>query len=209
MKEKTNETGRNMTEMTITTEAKKQAFEHQCYEIYRLYWMLSSEKPLKELTDAIHILAAELVGIDPVSAMTAGDSTRRLMENAEQSFLCDSGFCGAVWANKEKFLSKEFRDPSYMKTMLSVRSDGDEMWEFYQEHYAPRVNKYTVTLKVEGRFVVTTRAKNIRKAKEAAVSKCMDADFEPLQNINKECIIVEDVNGNFLWETSDPEPDEK
>lgn len=59
------------------------------------------------------------------------------MENAEQSFLCDSGFCGAVWANKEKFLSEEFCDPDYMKTLLSLRSDGDEMWKFYKAHYMP------------------------------------------------------------------------
>ena len=209
MKEETRETGKCMAGTIMATEVEKRIFEHKCYEAYRLYWMLSHGNTLQELSGAINSLAAELVETDPVSAATDGDSTRRLMENAEQSFLCDSGFCGAVWANKEKFLSEEFCDPDYMKTLLSLRSDGDEMWEFYQEHYAPRVNKYTVTLKVEGRFVVTTRAKNIRKAKEAAVSKCMDADFEPLQNINKECIIVEDVNGNFLWETGDPEPDEK
>lgn len=209
MEEKTNETGRNMTEMTMATEAKKRAFEHQCYEIYRLYWMLSSEKPLKALTDAIHVLAAELVGIDPVSAITARDSTRRMTEEEKQAFIRDHGFCGMFSASEEEFLSKEFRDPSYMKTMLSVRSDGDDMWDFYREHYAPGLNEYTVTLKVEGRFVVTTHAKNIRKAKETAVSKYMDADFGPLQDINSKCIIVEDENGNFLWATGDPEPDEK
>lgn len=209
MKEKTNKTGKCMAEMTMAAEAEKRIFEHKCYEIYRLYWMLSSEKPLKELTDAIRVLAAELVGIDPVSAMTAGDSTRHLTEEEKQAFIRDHGFCGVFSASEEEFLGKEFRNPSYMKTMFSIRSDGDEMWEFYQEHYAPRANKYTVTLKVEGRFVVTTRAKNIRQAKEAAVSKCMDADFGSLQNINRKCISVEDVNGNFLWETGDPEPDEK
>lgn len=209
MGEKTNETGRNMTKLTMDTEAEKRAFEHQCYEIYRLYWMLSSEKPLKELTDAIHVLAAELVGIDPVSAMTAGDSARYLTEKEKQAFIRDHGFCGVFSASEEEFLGKEFRDPGYMKTMLSVRSNAAEMWEFYQEHYAPGLNEFTVTLEVGGRFVVTTRAKNIRKAKEAAVSKYMDADFGPLQDINSKCIIVEDENGNFLWTTGDPEPDEK
>lgn len=209
MKEKTTETGRNMTKLTMDTEAEKRAFEHQCYEIYRLYWMLSSEKPLKELTDAIHVLAAELVGIDPVSAMTAGDSARRLTEEEKQAFIHDHGFCGVFSASEEEFLSKEFRDPGYIKTMLSVRSNGAEMWKFYQENYAPGLNEYTVILNVEGRFVVTTRAKNIRKAKEAAVSKYMDVEFGPLQDINSKCIIVEDENGNFLWATGDPEPDEK
>ena len=209
MKEKTTETGRNMTKLTMDTEAEKRAFEHQCYEIYRLYWMLSSEKPLKELTDAIHVLAAELVGIDPVSAMTAGDSARRLTEEEKQAFIRDHGFCGVFSASEEEFLSKEFRDPGYIKTMLSVRNNGDEMWKFYQENYAPGLNEYTVILNVEGRFVVTTRAKNIRKAKEAAVSKYMDVEFGPLQDVNSKCIIVEDENGNFLWATGDPEPDEK
>lgn len=200
MKEKTNETGKCMTETTVVTEAEKRIFEHECYEAYRLYWIFSSEKTLKELSGAIHILAAELVETNPASTAT---------ESEKQAFARDSEFCEAIWASEEEFLKKEFRDPSYMKAMLSGKNNGDEMWKFYQEHYAPRVNKYTVTLKVEGRFVVTIRAKNIRKAKEAAVSKCMDADFGPLQNINKKCIIVEDVNGNFLWETGDPEPDEK
>ena len=209
MGEKTNETGKRVTKAIMDTEAEKRIFEHKCYEIYRLYWMLSSEKPLKELTDAIHVLAAELVGIDPVSAMTAGDGTRHMTEEEKQVFIRDHGFCGMFSASEEEFLSKEFRDLGYMKTMLSVRNDGAEMWEFYQEHYAPGLNEYTVTLNVEGRFVVTTRAKSIRKAKEAAVSKYMDADFGPLQDINSKCIIVEDENGNFLWATGDPEPNEK
>lgn len=137
MKEETRETGKCMAGTIMATEVEKRIFEHKCYEAYRLYWMLSHGNTLQELSGAINSLAAELVETDPVSAATDGDSTRRLMENAEQSFLCDSGFCGAVWANKEKFLSEEFCDPDYMKTLLSLRSDGDEMWKFYQAHYMP------------------------------------------------------------------------
>ena len=137
MKEETRETGKCMAGTIMATEVEKRIFEHKCYEAYRLYWMLSHGNTLQELSGAINSLAAELVETDSVSAATDGDSTRRLMENAEQSFLCDSGFCWAVWANKEKFLSEEFCDPDYMKTLLSLRSDGDEMWKFYKAHYMP------------------------------------------------------------------------
>lgn len=137
MKEETRETGKCMAGTVMDTEAEKRIFEHECYETYRLYWILSGKKTLKELSGAIRILAAELVETDRVSTVTDGDGTRHLAESEKQALVRDSGSCGAIWASEDEFLKGEFCDPGYMKTMLSGRSDGDEMWEFYRAHYMP------------------------------------------------------------------------
>ena len=63
-------------------------------------------------------------------------------------------------------------------------------------------------MKVEGRFIAEVFAENIKEAKNLATSQYMDADFGKLEDIDGDCIMVEDVNGNYLWETGDPDPEE-
>ena len=94
MKEETRETGKCMAGTIMATEVEKRIFEHKCYEAYRLYWMLSHGNTLQELSSTVNSLAAELVETDPISAATDGDSTRRLMENAEQHFHATPDFVG-------------------------------------------------------------------------------------------------------------------
>lgn len=67
---------------------------------------------------------------------------------------------------------------------------------------------YYVTMKLEGRFIAEVFAENIKEAKNLAISQYMDADFGKLEDIDGDCIMVEDVNGNYLWETGDPDPEE-
>lgn len=75
-------------------------------------------------------------------------------------------------------------------------------------HYISKKQQYYVTMKVEGRFIAEVFAKNIKEAKNLATSQYMDADFGKLEDIDGDCIMVEDMNGNYLWETGDPDPEE-
>ena len=60
--------------------------------------------------------------------------------------------------------------------------------------------KYYVTHKLEARYVIDIEAENIEEAKRKAADEFADADFGVAEDIDGEVIMVEDENGNYLWE---------
>lgn len=60
--------------------------------------------------------------------------------------------------------------------------------------------KYYVTYKIEARYIAEVEANNLEEAVEKAESEYIDADFGAATDINGEKIIVEDENGNYVWE---------
>lgn len=60
--------------------------------------------------------------------------------------------------------------------------------------------KFYVTYKVEARFIAEVEAADVEEAKKKAESDYIDADFGAAEDINGEQIIVEDENGNYVWE---------
>lgn len=60
--------------------------------------------------------------------------------------------------------------------------------------------KYWVTYKVEARYIAEVEADDIEEAKKKAESEYIDADFGEAEDINGEPIMVENENGNYLWE---------
>lgn len=60
--------------------------------------------------------------------------------------------------------------------------------------------KYYVTYKVEARYVAEVEADSLEAAMEKAESEYIDADFGVASDIDGEAIIVEDENGNYVWE---------
>ena len=60
--------------------------------------------------------------------------------------------------------------------------------------------KYWVTYKVEARYIAEVEADNLEEAMEKAESEYIDADFGVAEDIDGEKIIVEDENGNYVWE---------
>ena len=60
--------------------------------------------------------------------------------------------------------------------------------------------KYYVTYKVEARYLAEVEADSLEEAMENAESEYMDAYFGEGYDIDGEAIIVEDENGNFVWE---------
>lgn len=60
--------------------------------------------------------------------------------------------------------------------------------------------KYYVTYSIDARFVAEVEADTPDEAKRKAEAEYIDADFGAAQDIDAEPIIVEDENGNYVWE---------
>ena len=59
---------------------------------------------------------------------------------------------------------------------------------------------YYVTYKIEARFIASIKADSIAEALEAAKDRFTDADFGEAEDIDGEPIIIENENGNYVWE---------
>ena len=60
--------------------------------------------------------------------------------------------------------------------------------------------KYYVTYKLEARYIAEVEANDLEEAMQKAESEYLDADFGAAEDIDGEKIIIEDENGNFIWE---------
>ena len=60
--------------------------------------------------------------------------------------------------------------------------------------------KYYVTYKVEARYIAEVEADSIEEARNKASEEFSDADFGVAEDIDGEDIIIEDENGNYVWE---------
>lgn len=60
--------------------------------------------------------------------------------------------------------------------------------------------KYFVTFKVDARYVADVEANSAEEAKKLAEEAYIDADFGEAKDIDGKPIIVEDENGNYVWE---------
>lgn len=59
---------------------------------------------------------------------------------------------------------------------------------------------YYVTFKIDARYVAEVEANSADEARDIAIDKYIDADFGEVHDIDAEPIIVEDENGNYVWE---------
>jgi len=62
------------------------------------------------------------------------------------------------------------------------------------------MGKFYVTYKIEASYIAEVEAENLEEAKSKAESEYIDADFGKAEDIDGEAIIVEDENGNYVWE---------
>lgn len=60
--------------------------------------------------------------------------------------------------------------------------------------------KYYVTYKIDARYIVEVEAESVEEAKTKAEGKFLDAKFGEAEDIDGEQIIVEDNNGEYIWE---------
>ena len=62
------------------------------------------------------------------------------------------------------------------------------------------MNEYYVTFRIDGRFVTKVMAKNLEEAKNEALEHYYDADFGVLECVDSKIVVVEDEQGNFVYE---------
>ena len=62
--------------------------------------------------------------------------------------------------------------------------------------------KAYVTLKIDGRYVAEIEHDNmnVEQLKQLAIDAYIDEDFGPLEAIESDVIIIEDENGNYIYE---------
>lgn len=62
------------------------------------------------------------------------------------------------------------------------------------------MSKYYVTYKIEARYIAEVEADSLEEAKKKAEDEYISADFGEAEDIDGDAIIVEDENGNYVWE---------
>lgn len=60
--------------------------------------------------------------------------------------------------------------------------------------------KYYISFAVEGRYIAGIEANSYYNAKKKAEQEFSNADFGELRDVDGEAIIVEDEDGNYVWE---------
>lgn len=193
----------NQKNVSATLEKRKTAFEDQCYEAYKFWWSMSHGMSQLELLKTVSDLAAkETEKLASETATTEADR-EKLVITAKNQVL--SGSTGNLWESRDAFLKNEFLDQRYMASLFNMMGMSDSLRKFYNNHYIkpteqPILAPYWVTIKVDGRYVTQVVATSADEAKGLAESRFADADLGPLEVIGSECIIIEDANGNFVWE---------
>lgn len=62
------------------------------------------------------------------------------------------------------------------------------------------IMRYCVTYKVDARYTTVVEANNLEEARSKADANYFGADFGAIDEVvSSEAIIVEDVNGNYVW----------
>lgn len=59
---------------------------------------------------------------------------------------------------------------------------------------------YYVTFKIDARYVAEVEANSSEQARDMAIDKYIDADFGEAHDIDAEPIIIENENGDYVWE---------
>lgn len=60
--------------------------------------------------------------------------------------------------------------------------------------------KYYVTYKIDARYIAEVEANNLEEALKKAECEYYDAYFGAARDIDGEAIMIEDENGNFIFE---------
>ena len=121
----------------------KSEFQATCYHMYCLHWMMTRGYSLKDYRDALAEQFDEYSALNP-SFPYGEDPLRKLgtLTKAKDGFdllhdgFEDSGFSGSLYVCYGEFLDHEFRDPDYMKLLLSQVLNSRELWNFYEKNFS-------------------------------------------------------------------------
>ena len=111
-----------------------EVFVNECYEAYKLDWMLSHGYSLRDIMEVMTELAGQAVEDDVMTIPTNGEEVISLADRLVSDFM-DTGFSsGSLYVCMDEFLGAEFRDEDYMIGLLSRRMDAETMiakWRNY------------------------------------------------------------------------------
>ena len=182
----------------------KKKFEDKCYEAYKLHWMLSHGVTLSEYLDGIAKSADEVKMDENPKKRTPRE---QLVYDSEDYFVYETGFGnGSCYVCKKEFLETEFLDKDYMHYLLGLLDDSQNLKAFYDENYVeeekPKEGEipFYVTFRVRGYYIPEVYAKSEEEARKKAMEMYSEADFGELEDIDTDCIHVEDEDGNYVWE---------
>lgn len=181
----------------------KKKFEDRCYEMYKLHWMLNHGVTLSDYLDGIAKSADEVEMDENPKKRTPRE---QLIYDAEDYFVYETGFeNGSCYVCKKEFLGAEFLDKEYMHSLFNLVDSGSALKTFYDEHYVEEEKpeegekEFYVSMRVEGRYIPKVYAKTEEDARRIATEMYSEADFGELEDIEGDCICVEDENGDFVW----------
>lgn len=60
--------------------------------------------------------------------------------------------------------------------------------------------RYWVTFRVDARYIAEVEAADPKSAMQEAEWKFQEADFGEAEDITGEPVMVEDIDGNYVWE---------
>ena len=99
------------------------------YELYQLDWLMSHGY---SLMDVVLGIAAESVEADRSGHGT--DSIGDVVESGVATWTESVGLCGACWACFDEFFDYEYKDESYIKSLIARQSrDSKILLSLYQD----------------------------------------------------------------------------
>lgn len=112
-------------------------FINECYEAYKLDWMLSHGYTLHDIMEVMTELAGQAIEDDVMTIPTNGEEVISLANRLVSDFL-DTGFgSGSLYACMNEFLNAEFLDKEYMRGLFAHRPETEDMmmskWKTYTQ----------------------------------------------------------------------------
>lgn len=121
----------------------KEMFENECYELYKIDWMLRHRYTLTDLVDQLKDNAEMTVDEDGMMSATDGQSARALICSAYTTFEDENGFDGEIWTCKDEFLQSEFLDYGYMMHLFESVDNNKALIDYYEKETINRTEKET------------------------------------------------------------------
>lgn len=111
----------------------KEMFENECYELYKINWMLRHRYTLTDFVDRLKDNAEMTVDRDGMMAATDGQSARALIDSAYTTFEDGNSFDREIWACKDEFLQSEFLDYDYMMHLFESVDNNKALINYYKK----------------------------------------------------------------------------
>lgn len=147
----------------------KEMFENECYELYKINWMLRHRYTLTDFVDRLKDNAEMTVDEDGMMAATDGQSARTLIGSAYTTFEDGNGFDGEIWACKDEFLQSEFLDYGYMMHLFESVDNNKALIDYYEKEMINKTEEQTefdtLVKKLEDAGFTVTGANRIDKTR--------------------------------------------